>query len=147
MGIDKIRAFNRFYARILGIFDKNYLGADFSVTEVRIIGEIGRNSKLTAKHLASYLQIDKGYMSRILQGLEKRQLIARIQSDTDGRERYLCLTEAGKALNRDLEEKANRRIAEQLKTMDDGDYQTLLEAMDKIQCILGQAIPDTKEEE
>ena len=49
MDVQKIRVFNRYYARVLGVFDKKYLGVDFNVTEVRIIGEIGRNNSLTAK--------------------------------------------------------------------------------------------------
>lgn len=33
MDVQKIRHFNRYYARILGIFDKKFLGVDFSVTD------------------------------------------------------------------------------------------------------------------
>ena len=35
MAIARIRVFNRYYARVLGIVDRKYLGVDFSVTEVR----------------------------------------------------------------------------------------------------------------
>lgn len=147
MSVEKIRLFNRYYARILGIFDKKFLGVDFSVTEVRILGEIGRDPKLTAQKLATYLDIDKGYLSRTLQGLERRQLVVRIPSKKDGRERYLRLTEQGQTLNRELEEKANRRIEEQVRSLDSGDYRTLLEAMDNIQRLLTKAMPDTAEGE
>ena len=131
MSIAKIRSFNRYYARILGIFDKKFLGMDFSVTEVRILGEIGRNPALTANHLAAYLGINKGYLSRTLQGLERQQLIFRIPSETDGRERYLRLTEQGEILNKTLEEKADARIQQQIRSMKPEDYQELLAAMEK----------------
>ncbi len=145
MAIARIRAFNRYYARVLGIFDRKYLGVDFSVTEVRILGELGRGREVTAKKLADFLGIDKGYLSRVLHGLEKRQLIARSPSEKDGRERYLKLTEAGEALNRELEDKADRRIREQVERLDSADYEALLEAMDKLQELLRKAMPDLRE--
>ena len=102
--MQKIRVFNRYYARVLGVFEKKYLGVDFSVAEVRIIGEIGRNESLTAKELAEYLSIDKGYMSRMMQNLEKKGLIERVKSEKDAREKQLRLTAEGEKLNLILEE-------------------------------------------
>ena len=137
MDVQSIRRFNRYYARILGIFDKKYLGVDFSVTEVRIIGEIGRNSTLTAKELAQYLSIDKGDMSRMLQNLERKGLIERVKSATDAREKSLHLTEEGRNLNVILEEKADQRILRQIADINEADYQELLEAMENIERIMG----------
>ncbi len=138
MEVQDIRKFNRYYARILGVFDKKYLGVDFSVTEVRIIGEIGRNPQLTAKELTEYLSIDKGYMSRILQNLEKKGLIARVKSEKDAREKSLCLTEDGQKLNFLLEKKADERILRQIAGLEEAEYLALLEAMQKIERILGE---------
>ena len=115
MDVQKIRVFNRYYARVLGVFEKKYLGVDFSVAEVRIIGEIGRNESLTAKELAEYLSIDKGYMSRMMQNLEKKGLIERVKSEKDAREKHLRLTAEGEKLNLILEEKADQRILRQIE--------------------------------
>lgn len=145
MDVQKIRHFNRYYARILGIFDKKFLGMDFSVTEVRILGEISRNPTLTAKALAAYLCVDKGYLSRILQGLEKRELLERVRSAEDAREKRLRLTAKGEALNRQLEEKADERILRQIQTIDLQTLQALLDAMEKIETIMG--IPYTETEQ
>lgn len=140
--VSRIREFNRYYARILGIFDKKFLGVDFSVTEVRILGEIGRNRELTAGVLADYLGIDKGYMSRTIQGLEKKDLIKRTRSEKDGREWHLGLTEQGETLNGILEQKADQRIEDQIRDLDEGDFQELLKSMDQIKRILSKAMPD-----
>ena len=142
MDVQKIRTFNRYYARVLGVFDKKYLGVDFSVTEVRIIGEIGRNSSLTAKELAEYLSIDKGYMSRIMQNLEKKGLIQRVKSETDAREKHLRLTEEGERLNLLLEEKADQRILRQIDGISKEEFQALLDAMAKIENIMGKPMQD-----
>lgn len=142
MDVQKIRTFNRYYARVLGVFDKKYLGVDFSVTEVRIIGEIGRNSSLTAKELAEYLSIDKGYMSRMMQNLEKKGLIQRVKSETDAREKHLRLTEEGERLNLLLEEKADQRILRQIDGISKEEFQALLDAMAKIENIMGKPMQD-----
>ena len=147
MDVQKIRHFNRYYARILGIFDKKFLGVDFSVTEVRILGEIGRNPKLTAKALAAYLCVDKGYLSRILQGLERKELLERVRSAEDGREKRLRLTAKGEALNRILEEKADERILQQIRTIDMQTFRILLDAMEKIEAIMGIPYTETEAEQ
>lgn len=138
MDVQKIRIFNRYYARVLGVFDKKYLGVDFSVTEVRIIGEIGRNDSLTAKELAEYLSVDKGYMSRMMQNLEKKGLIERVKSEKDAREKHLRLTEEGKKLNLLLEEKADQRILRQIEGIGGADFEKLLDAMETIEIIMGK---------
>ena len=145
MDVQKIRSFNRYYARILGIFDKKFLGMDFSVTEVRIIGEIGRNPKLTAKDLGSYLSVDKGYMSRMLQNLEKQGLIWREKSEKDAREKHLRLTEEGERLNDILEEKADQRILRQIQGVDGEAFRALLDAMEKIEEIMGQPVEEKEQ--
>lgn len=145
MDVQKIRMFNRYYARVLGVFDKKYLGVDFNVTEVRIIGEIGRNPSLTAKALAEYLSVDKGYMSRMMQNLEKKGLIERVKSEKDAREKVLRLTEEGKELNLLLEEKADQRILRQIDGISEAEYQILLDAMVKIENIMGRPMQDKGE--
>lgn len=136
--MQKIRVFNRYYARVLGVFEKKYLGLDFSVAEVRIIGEIGRNESLTAKELAEYLSIDKGYMSRMMQNLEKKGLIERVKSEKDAREKQLRLTAEGEKLNLILEEKADQRILRQIEGIGEGDFEKLLDAMKTIETIMGK---------
>ena len=145
MDVQKIRVFNRYYARVLGVFDKKYLGVDFNVAEVRIIGEIGRNNNLTAKELAEYLSIDKGYMSRMMQNLEKKGLIERVKSEKDAREKHLRLTAEGKKLNLLLEEKADQRILRQIEGISEGDFGKLLDAMKTIESIMGKPMQNKGE--
>lgn len=142
MDVQKIREFNRYYARVLGVFDKKYLGVDFSVTEVRIIGEIGRNPSLTAKDLAEYLSVDKGYMSRMMQNLEKKGLVERVKSETDAREKHLCLTGEGEKLNAILEEKADQRIFNQISGVKEEELEALLGAMETIEKIMGKPMKE-----
>lgn len=77
MTVERIRRFNRYYTRILGIFDKKVFNLNYSMIEMRILGEIGRNNGITANALTKYLDIDKSYLSRILDKLLTANYISR----------------------------------------------------------------------
>lgn len=54
-----IRRFNRYYTRILGVFDQKVFNLDYSMIEMRILGEIGRHPSITANELTKWLNIKK----------------------------------------------------------------------------------------
>lgn len=80
----------------------------------------------------------------MLQNLEKQGMIWREKSEKDAREKHLCLTEAGEKLNVSLEEKANQRILGQIHGISDGEFLVLLDAMEKIERIMGKPVEETK---
>jgi DNA-binding MarR family transcriptional regulator len=91
-----IRQFNRFYTSRIGVL--HYLGGDFSLAEVRVLYELAhRPSPPTAAQLGKDLSLDAGYLSRLVRGFERRGLIARTRSASDGRQSHLALTTAGRA--------------------------------------------------
>ena len=73
--INKIRSFNRFYTNILGLLNQHILGSGYSLTEVRVMLEISKINHCTANALATQLDIDRSYMSRIIKNLEKTNLL------------------------------------------------------------------------
>lgn len=70
-----IRSFNRYYTKILGVFDQTVFDLDYSMIEMRILGEIGRHPSITANELTKRLNIKKSYLSRILSKLERNDYI------------------------------------------------------------------------
>lgn len=146
VNLEAIRQFNRYYARFLGIFDQKYLGMEFSVTEVRVLGEISRNEKVTAQMLSNYLDLDKSYLSRLIRKLETADLIVREKSPEDGRKLYLRLTEQGIVLNQELDARANERIAQQFSSLDETQTEHLIGAMREIREILLPILAEEMEE-
>ena len=73
--ITEIRGFNRFYTNILGLLDQHIIDSGYSLTEARIIFEIGKTDTCTANQLCSILDIDRSYMSKIINKFEKQQLV------------------------------------------------------------------------
>src|SRR5712692_11864273 len=87
-----VRGFNRFYTRQIGVLREGLLKSPFSLTEVRVLYEIAHRQRPTASELCKELGLDPGYLSRILGGVEKRGLVRRSASPSDGRQSLLELT-------------------------------------------------------
>jgi DNA-binding MarR family transcriptional regulator/GNAT superfamily N-acetyltransferase len=111
--VKAVRAFNRFYTQRIGVL-KRYLDTDFTLTEVRVLYELAHSPALTASDLAHGLELDPGYLSRILRRFEAKGWLARTTAPHDGRQSLLQLTEAGYATFAPLQQKSRDETAELL---------------------------------
>jgi DNA-binding MarR family transcriptional regulator/GNAT superfamily N-acetyltransferase len=93
--VDRARRFNRFYTRAIGMLGEGYLGSGFTLAEARVIYELANRQAPTARQIGQALELDAGYLSRILKRLEAQGLILRAAAEGDRRSRRLTLTEAG----------------------------------------------------
>jgi DNA-binding MarR family transcriptional regulator/GNAT superfamily N-acetyltransferase len=135
--VSAVRQFNRFYTARLGLLRKRHLDGDFSLTEARILYEIGANPKLTASALRDTLGLNAGYLSRSLTMLTKRKLVRQTTSKFDGRERLLMLSSAGEVAVAGLNEQSARQIQDLLANVSSADLDELIKSLSKIRSILG----------
>ncbi|MEQ7058436.1 MarR family transcriptional regulator [Enterococcus avium] len=140
-----VREFNRYYTRILGVFDQKVFDLDYSMIEMRILGEIGRHPNITANQLTKCLNIKKSYLSRKLSKLEREGYISKKKNPNDSRSMQLFLSEKGLELNKYVEEQSERKVLELLEPLDAADYQELVTAMQTIEKILYQVVPNEQE--
>lgn len=143
--IAAMREFNRFYARILGVFDKYALGTDYTLAQARILVEIGREPGCSANSIAVYLDMDRSYVARILKGFEKQGLLQRLASQADSRKKCLWLTPAGEAVYHGLDEKSDERVRLQLEHIAAHDRKSLLQAIREVSRILEEAQKNGKD--
>src|SRR5271156_5316547 len=94
--IAAVRRFNRFYTRQIGVLRKTYLDSPYSLGEMRVLYEIAHSDAPTATDIARALDLDAGYLSRVLRNFEKRGLISRKTSESDARQSHLTLTARGR---------------------------------------------------
>jgi GNAT superfamily N-acetyltransferase/DNA-binding MarR family transcriptional regulator len=92
--IDRIRDFNRFYTRALGLTGRSYLQSGRTLAEVRLIHEIGATAPVTARVLSQALGIDEAQVSRMVARLEREGLVRKVP---EGRQAQLSLTPQGAA--------------------------------------------------
>ena len=139
-----IRRFNRFYTRQIGVLRKGYLDSPFSLAEARVLYELFTRPSLTASDIAASLDLDAGYLSRLLAAFEKRGLISRTASKQDARQSHIKLTARGRRAFAPLEKRSQAHAAAMLENLDGGDQSRLVGAMGSIETLLGA--PETRRE-
>jgi DNA-binding MarR family transcriptional regulator/GNAT superfamily N-acetyltransferase len=131
-----VRRFNRFYTQQIGVLHEGLAHSPFSLTETRVLYELARRDKPTAAELCADLELDAGYLSRILAGYKRRGLIERERSGSDGRESLLTLTRQGHQTLAPLEERTRADIGAMLGRLASADQMRLLDAMTTIERLL-----------
>jgi DNA-binding MarR family transcriptional regulator/GNAT superfamily N-acetyltransferase len=91
-----IRHFNRYYTNKLGLLARYRFDTKMTLTEARVLFEIGRRGSHTQGSLGSELKIDGGYLNRVVGRLIDRGMAERRRDEDDGRIVLLELTEEGR---------------------------------------------------
>jgi DNA-binding MarR family transcriptional regulator/GNAT superfamily N-acetyltransferase len=141
--VDVVRRFNRFYTRRIGALRVGLLGSPFPLAEARLLYELAHRERPTAAELARDLGLDAGYLSRMLRGLERRGLITRERSASDGRRSLLGLTAAGRRAFATLDTRSSAEARAMLAKLPDAGQRRLVEAMRDVERLLGAA-PEPK---
>ena len=140
--IERIRHFNRFYTQILGLLDNKLLKSDYSLTEARILFELGQMPNLVAKDLAKQLYLDPAQLSRLLRRFEQQGLIRKEKSSEDTRKQVISLTTLGESALSKLQEMSNEQIRTSLVDTTKEEQGQLVKAMNSIEQIFtGQTQP------
>jgi len=131
-----VRRFNRFYTRRLRLLDAGHLGSPFSLSEVRVLYEIAHGDRASAGAIAAALDLDAGYLSRMLRGFRRRGLVAAAATPDDGRRRTLRLTRSGRRAFARLDARASDQIRGMLGRLGGDQLERLVGAMSQIESLL-----------
>jgi DNA-binding MarR family transcriptional regulator/GNAT superfamily N-acetyltransferase len=129
-----VRAFNRFYTNVIGLVNGMYLDMPYSLTEARLLYEMARREVTQVADLRRALDIDAGYLSRVLGRFEADGLVTRQRSAADGRRQDVALTKAGLAAAAELDARSDRQVGELLAGVD---QTRLVAAMRQVTDLLG----------
>ncbi len=134
--VDEVRGFNRFYTRVLGLLRPQLVGSAFGLTEARVLFELAHSNEMAATDLRRTLDLDAGYLSRILSRFIADGLVEREASATDARRQNVRLTAAGKAAFADLDTLQADAIDRLVGPLDEDQRSELVSSMGRIRRVL-----------
>ncbi|HEY6698968.1 MAG TPA: MarR family winged helix-turn-helix transcriptional regulator, partial [Acidimicrobiales bacterium] len=95
--VPAIRAFNRFWTQQIGLLQAGLVDTPYSLTEARVLFELAQREATDLADLRGALQLDAGYLTRIVGRLKDAGLVTAERSADDGRRQVIRLTERGRA--------------------------------------------------
>ncbi|WP_040688836.1 bifunctional helix-turn-helix transcriptional regulator/GNAT family N-acetyltransferase [Nocardia vinacea] len=134
--IDAVREFNRRYTRVIGVLREGLLDSEYSLTEARIMFELANSGASEVVTLRRTLDLDPGYLSRILARFEKDGLVQRNRSESDGRRQEVRLTDRGREIFAALDQRSSAEVGYLLNAHKPAERTRLITSMRTIQRIL-----------
>ena len=122
---------------MLGLLRPDLAGSSFGLTEARVLFELAHRDDVAVSELRRDLDLDAGYLSRILSGFSTSGLVAREKSAADGRRQVVRLTADGQRAFAELDQLQAGAIATMLAPLDEGQRAELVTSMGRIRRTLG----------
>jgi DNA-binding MarR family transcriptional regulator len=133
--VDVVRSFNRSVTRRIGALDEHFLGRRRSLGACRVLFEIGGQG-IEIRALRERLDLDSGYLSRLLRGLEHEGLIRTTQAPDDGRVGFVILTATGRKELATLNRLSDTAAASLLEPLTENQRRELATAMAAVERLL-----------
>jgi DNA-binding MarR family transcriptional regulator/GNAT superfamily N-acetyltransferase len=137
--IEAIRDFNRFYTNFLGLLNRAYLDSPYTLTDARVLFEIGSHDGIAAATLTRDLQLDPAYLSRILKRFRTEGLVETRPDPSDLRSQIITVTAQGREQFEELGRRSNDQIAGRFKALPQEAPEQVVEAMRTIRSIFDPA--------
>src|ERR1700722_19725062 len=133
--IEQVRRFNRTVTQRIGALDDAFLARDRPLGQARLLWEIGPDG-IDVRRLRARLELDSGYLSRLLRSLTGDDLISVEPSEADGRVRTARLTLAGRAEQAELDRLSDDAAAALLAPLNPRQRDRLMNAMADVEQLL-----------
>jgi DNA-binding MarR family transcriptional regulator/GNAT superfamily N-acetyltransferase len=133
--VERVRRFNRVVTQRIGALDEGYLSRSRPLGQARLLWEIGPTGS-TVRTLRSRLDLDSGYLSRLLRTLEAEGLVTVATDPGDGRVRTVRLTEAGRAERAELDRRSDELAGSILGPLSTDQRDRLVSAMATVERML-----------
>ncbi|MEU7874736.1 MarR family winged helix-turn-helix transcriptional regulator [Dactylosporangium sp. NPDC049140] len=133
--VRRVRRFNRTVTQRIGALDDAFLARARPLGQARLLWEAGPDG-CDLRSLRARLDLDSGYLSRLLRALEADGLVTVEASPADGRVRTVRLTEAGRAERAELDRLSDEQATAILRPLADGQRDRLVAAMAEVERLL-----------
>lgn len=133
--IGPVRRFNRTVTQRIGALQEEYLARSRPLGASRVLWEIGDDGA-DVRALRARLDLDSGYLSRLLRGLQDEGLVLVQQARADHRVRSVRLTKAGRSERAELDTRSDDLARSLLAPLNDRQRARLIEAMGTVEQLL-----------
>jgi DNA-binding MarR family transcriptional regulator/GNAT superfamily N-acetyltransferase len=130
-----VRQFNRTVTQRIGVLEDSYLSRARPIGQARLLWEIGPDGA-QVRELRNRLDLDSGYLSRLLRALEADGLVVVAADPADRRVRAARLTPAGVAERAELDRRSDELAEHILTPLNDGQRDRLAQAMADVERLL-----------
>ncbi|HEX5612255.1 MAG TPA: helix-turn-helix domain-containing GNAT family N-acetyltransferase [Burkholderiales bacterium] len=134
--VEALRAFNRFYTKRIGVLGQGYLQTSHTLTQARVLFELGKRKGASASELAAALGLDPGYLTRIVQQFRSQGLVSRKTSADDRRRVWLSLTARGRDQYRTLDRRSRSEVSTLLARLPTENRSRLVASLEHAQSLL-----------
>jgi DNA-binding MarR family transcriptional regulator/GNAT superfamily N-acetyltransferase len=142
--VAQVRRFNRTVTQRIGVLNENFLASDRSLGQNRLLWEIGADG-CDIRSLRERLDLDSGYLSRLLRALEAGGHVVVEPSPDDGRIRIARLTAAGRRELVALDQRSDDAAAAILQPLNDRQRTQLVTAMAEVERLLIASTVEVRE--
>jgi DNA-binding MarR family transcriptional regulator/GNAT superfamily N-acetyltransferase len=142
----QVRAFNRSVTQRIGALNDEYLARGRPLGASRVLWEIGADGT-DLRTLRARLDLDSGYLSRLVQKLERDGLVALAPGAGDKRVRTVRLTEAGRAERELLDRRSDELASSLLAPLSGVQRNRLVDAMGVVERLLTAGLVDVDVED
>jgi DNA-binding MarR family transcriptional regulator len=136
--IAAVRRFSRFYTRQLGLLQESLVRTRFSLSEARVLYELAHRDQVTASALAAALDLDHGYLSRILRRFGEDGLLKKARAPDDARQSLISITAKGRKAFAPLNKGSRDQVAELLGGLSTAAQERVVGAMATVETLLGE---------
>jgi DNA-binding MarR family transcriptional regulator/GNAT superfamily N-acetyltransferase len=135
--VQALRRFNRFFTRMVGALDANFLDTGMTLAEARVLFEIAHHAPCFADAIQDALDLDAGFLSRVLRRFEARGWVRRDTPEQDARRRTIRLLPAGQEVFERLDQRQRREVEGILDRLGEADRRRLVSALDTARHLMG----------
>lgn len=134
--IQAVRRFQRTVTQRIGVLGDEYLARGRPLGASRVLWEIGAGGRADVRSLRTRLDLDSGYLSRLLRSLEREGLVRVVADPADKRVRTVALTDQGRAERAVLDTRSDDVAWSFLSPLRDDQRHRLVEAMGTVERLL-----------
>ncbi|QWZ10506.1 helix-turn-helix domain-containing GNAT family N-acetyltransferase [Nocardioides panacis] len=133
--VETVRSFNRLVTQRVGALQDSYLARDRPLAQSRVLWEIGEPG-CEVRTLRSRLDLDAGYLSRLLRSLEASGLVTVVAGPGDRRIRLVRLTAAGRRERALLDDRSDELARSMVAPLSAEQRDRLVTAMAQVRRLL-----------